>query len=355
MKRIQFMFMSIVAVGFATTAFAQTNAESKDAAPEVKLVDERIAFVKAFYDLNADQINKLRGALDQRMAAHDDYMNKNELTIRRRSTAISMAIPQERSIDSRQAEALRNKYQNEIYEIHEAAPASLTQTVRIAEDMLDQNGRAAGRKKIEKFFAPQLAGRPLDLTRMDRLILDPVSALDVSPTESLTSVNQKQMGRQPKTNPNAGMTPEQKSAERQKKLEAARLAAIRSKELAAKKETSPEGPPPPPTADRRTGKEDLKAPELSKWELEYQTWATDYEFTPQQRATAETIYRQSIDRAKKSSGADNNGKTLDTIFTQMKARIDSVASVEQRERYEAQKKGGGETAKSSESPEKKSS
>ena len=348
---------------FANHLFAQTpDSEGlmSGEPAEVTLVRERVSFVKAFYPLSADQTARLEKELGGRIDANREYMKRNELMIRRRTTAIAAVLPQDRNMPVEKLESLRTQYQDEIYRLREAAPLSLTSAVQMAEDMLDADARKTGRKKIEAYFSKQLKGASIDPAHMDRLILEPVPMLDITQNEGINITQDKLMGTQASDH----TTPEKLAADRPsvKELAEARAAAMKAKTEAAKRALSAgheghdHGEEPPAASNRALLKADLDAPPLAEWEGAYQTWATNYEFTAEQKSAAEAIYnscmtqaearKKSVDTDLEKARAMTDGpereraiaiakQPLDSIFSQMKMRIDSVASIEQRERYKS--------------------
>ncbi|MCA9254671.1 MAG: hypothetical protein KDA33_03495, partial [Phycisphaerales bacterium] len=327
---------------------------------EVTLIKERVSFVKAFYPLSDDQAARLEKELGGRVDANKEYMRRNELMIRRRTTAIAAVLPQDRNMPVEKLESLRNQYQNEIYRLREAAPLSLTSAVQMAEDMLDAEARKTGRKKIEAYFSKQLKGAAIDPAHMDRLILEPVPMLDITQNEGINITQDKLMGAQASEH----TSPEKLAVDRPsvKELAEAREAAMKAKLDAAKRaqatghEGHDHGEAPPAASNRALMKVDLDAPPLSDWEAAYQTWSTNYEFTPEQKSAAQAIFnscmtqaearnktvQSDLDKARSMTDGPERERAiqvakqpLDAIFSQMKMRIDSVASIEQRERFKA--------------------
>lgn len=340
----------LVAILMSAVSASMLRAQNDEKKPsitgepeEATLINERIEFVKSFYPVSADQVEKLRKELNARVDVHKEYMNRNDLMLRRRTTAISAVLPQDQTHSVEQITALRAKYQEEIYRIREAAPLSLTASVRMAEDMLTPEGRNSGRGKVEAFFAKQLNGQHVDPSRLDRLILSPVPMLDVSQHDELTDTQNKLMGNTPK---------KIKASNRptSEEIRAAKEAAIKAKREAKTLNAADphaghdHGPVPPPPSNRSIETISLNAPALDQWESQFQAWATDYEFTPVQKGAAELIYKHCLDQAKRQPVTDDtSAKRLDVIFTQMKQRIDSVASIEQRERLKSKQKAAGKS------------
>lgn len=364
-----------------TTLFAlpEDSKEPMSGEPaEMTLINERVGFVKAFYALSPDQMTKLEKVLESRIEAQQKYMNLNELMIRRRTTAISAVLPQDKKLSAEKIESLRSEYQEQIYRIREAAPLSLTSAVRLAEDMLDTDARRAGREKIETYFAKQLKEQPLDPAHLDRLILSPVPMLDIAQSDKIVDTQEKLMGNQPARSTTAkelaGNRPSEKEIEA---LKAAREAAIKSKNDAQKNDPHAghdHGDVPPAATSRKLEVPDLEAPPLNEWDGAYQSWANNYGFSPEQKATAESIYQHCLNQAEKhmktaqsdmekaksmpegperAKALESAMQPINSIYTQMKLRIDSVASIEQRERYKAEQKAEGKSSESG-SDEKKS-
>lgn len=358
------MFRKILLSAVATclmitpSLFAQTaksKADNKEAdsiqgePQEARLIKERISFIRSFYPIHGPQITQLEKDLESRVGAQKKYMNRNELLLRRRTTAISAVLPQSEKLSIDQIRALRSKYQEQIYNIREAAPLSLTNAVRLAEDMLSTDARKQGREKIEKFFKKQLHGKSLDPAHLDRLILTPVPMLNVSQSDNIQSTQEKLMGNAADQTSLAKLSKGRPSA---RDIASAKEAAMKAKR-AAKHEGHDHGPLPPAASSRKLTVEQLDAPALDRWEETYQTWCTNYDFTPEQKAVAQSIYESCIKQAKAKQGDTKaSDKALDGIFSQMKARIDSVASIEQVERFKAGKKA--DTKSSENKPKNKS-
>lgn len=362
--------MSLMAV---SSLVAQTDSNAKGESitgepQEVALINERVLFVKNFYPVDDAQVDQLRKDLESRINANQEYMKRNELLLRRRTTAISAVLPQDKSLTAERIKQLQAKYQEQIYRIREGAPLSLTNAVRMTEDMLDADARKTGRQKIAEFFAKQLDGRPLDPAHLDRLILSPVPMLNISQSDAISDTQEKLMGNSRATYTTAEkLAAERPSAAELKAREAAIKSKLEAQRKAAANRKTP-APVPPAASDRKPEEIQLEAPPLEKWADAYQTWSTNYDFSQEQKAAAEEIYNsckgqaeskmKSVQEELAKANAMPEGperdkairaarKPLDSVFTQMKLRVDAVASIEQRERYKSHQKAEDKSADNS--------
>ncbi len=340
----------------ATLATASAHAQdtppgdkSKQVLPEREtLLPERIAFCKKFYQLNNDEVEKLRVALEAKLLLHRDYMRDHQTDLRRLTATIAVALPQQdpKQYSPEQKERFRAYYQDQIYRIHENAPMSLSYAVQQAEAIVGDGRAKTGRAEMATFFKPVLGDDALELSRMDRLVLKPVAMEDVSMTDNLVTAQAKLLGGdapQPTEKPSRKPDPKADDVD------------------AAKKETPAQPPvssPPPPEVPANLRNQPVaEAPALDEWQAAYQVWCNNYDFSDEQKATAAQIYQYShrkaleylSDNKPRFDAADPKDEAAKKelmqpvlkLFNQMKTRIDNVASLEQKARWAQQQKEAG--------------
>jgi len=335
----------------ATTAHAQntpTGAKEKQVLPEREtLLPERLAFCKKFYQLNNDEVEKLRIALEGKLLLHRGYMRDHQTDLRRLTATIAVALPQQDTTQytPEQKERFRAYYQDQIYRIHENAPMSLSFAVQQAEGIVGDGRAKTGRAEMAKFFKPVLGDDAIDLARMDRLVLQPVAMEDVSMTDNLVTAQAKLLGGEA---PQPTEKPSNKPQTKPMDVEPVNKETPRP---------SIDNPAPPVVPANLRNQAVAEAPALDKWQGTYQTWCNNYEFSQEQKATAESIYQYSHRKALEylsenkdkidASGGSNDAANKELmqpvlkLFNQMKSRIDNVATLEQRARWAQKQKDGG--------------
>jgi len=344
--------MLVTACIAATTAHAQdtpTGAKEKQVLPEREtLLPERLAFCKKFYQLNNDEVEKLRIALESKLLLHRGYMRDHQTDLRRLTATIAVALPQQDTSQytPAQKERFRAYYQNQIYRIYENAPMSLSYAVLQAEGMVGDDRAKTGRAELAKFFKPVLGDDAIDLARMDRLVLQPVAMEDVSMTDNLVTAQAKLLGGEaPRKNEKPSEKPEPKALKVDPALKATPA------------QPAVKNPAPPTVPANLRNQAVAEAPALDEWQGTYQTWCNNYEFSQEQKATAEDIYQYSHrkaleylsenkDKLEATGGSDDAAKKdlmqpVLKLFNQMKSRIDNVATLEQRARWAQKQKDGG--------------
>lgn len=338
----------VVCTALTAPTWAQsdaTNGNETQVLPERKTtLPERLAFCKKFYELNDGEVEQLRTALEAKLLLHRNYMRDHQTDLRRRTAAIAVALPQQNTANysPEQKERFRSYYQEQIYRIYEAAPMSLSYAVQQAQEIVGKDRADRGREKIAMFFKPIIGDGPVDVKRMDRLVLKPVQMEDISMNDDLTSAQAKLLG---------GDVPRPVQRDPKKRPQPMTDGAT---EPASQSKTPARNPAPPEVPANLRNQPAAEAPALDQWEATYQTWATNYGFSPEQKATAERIYQYSYRKAleyvsenkdaiEASQGKDSNStnelmKPVSKLFNQMKDRVDNVATLEQRARWAQQQK-----------------
>jgi len=331
------------------TAHAQdkpTGDKTQQVLPEREtLIPERIAFCKKFYQLNKDEAEKLRMALEAKVLLHREYMSQHQTDLRRLTATIAVALPQQdpKQYTPEQKERFRAYYQDQIYRIHENAPMSLSYTVQQAEAIVGDGRAKTGRGEVAKFFKPVLGDDALELSRVDRLVLKPVAMEDVSMTDNLVTAQAKLLG---------GDAPQ--STEKPSRKPAPKAADDRAAKKESMAKPPVKNPAPPVVPDNLRNQPLFNAPAVGEWEATYQTWCNNYEFNQEQKKTAAQIYEYTHRKAleyisenkdKIESGTeDGQGQSkarmqpVLALFNQMKTRIDNVATLEQRARWAQKQK-----------------
>ena len=396
--RLLFVFLSSL-VSLPAWAAAQTPTRSatletqarriaKQENPYLQLIEERLVFVRDAYGMNTDQIARLRTGLTARIPDHDAHMALHELTLRRRTMALSQVIPgmEEGPVKTQ----LTAKYQNEIYDIHEKAPLGLAATAEAAEAMLPRDQVERGRQAIAKKYASALKGAKLNIARIDRLVLKPVEPGErLVIRQSTPDVAESPVSQQPPTeigNPQpvqkASLFPPRDPSV--KKRAAADLAAAKIPKKPATLRTLEPGAPTvqkpavnkprptrsqPPKVVRKPAPPPPPAPPFGEWGQALSSAKTRFGFDAAQEKTASQVLENvrtraqaylnqtkgdyekanaTIDAGEKSKQLKTLNQKLDVFYDELNKRIESIASIEQRQasKKKEQASGQGKAAQS---------
>jgi len=238
------------------------------------LIHKRIRFINKAYKLNMDTIGKLLQDWTILVPDHDAYMMEYEQTLRLRTASLRIARKNQ-NISPEILTRVITKFENEIYQIHENAPLSLTQLVKMVEKDLSPEQVSNGRSALRKEFAAVLKDKQLMIDKLDRLTMGPIGMPDPEPTfeererelkqrikdeQKLVKATQQPNPTTP-TNTQANKTPRQPP-----------------------QPTTPPKPLPP-------------APAVAEWTKTLETTASKYKFSEEQIKAAQRVLKSCVTRA----------------------------------------------------------
>lgn len=296
------------------------------------LIHERIRFINKMYKLNMDTIGKLLQDWTVLVPAHDAYMKQHEPTLRLRTASLRIARKKQNISPEILARVIA-KFENEIYQIHENAPLSLTQLVKMVEKDLSPEQVSNGRTALREQFADVLKDKQLMIDKLDRLAMGPIGMPDPEPTfeererELKQRIKDEQKLAKSNQQPNTQTkkSPGQSPATPQKKQ--------------PPQPTTPPKPLPP-------------APAVAEWSRTLEATAAKYKFSEEQIKTAQRVLKSCVTRAEnhlknkktdyeqaeKLTNADQKekrirtlNKTLDQLYNELSQRVESIASIEQKQ------------------------
>ncbi|MCG8406812.1 MAG: hypothetical protein MI923_16570 [Phycisphaerales bacterium] len=317
-----------------SASFAQTPKETQSHPPELvmlyrALVNERVEFVGRAYQLNKEQEKSLQSELEALIPDHIDYMDNNGKKLRLRTAAVAKVLPTQAKSTR---EKLTIKYQDEIYEIHTKAPLSSTNAVKRAEGMLSKAQIDRGRAALAKQFAKELKGAPLDIEKIDRLVLQPVQP-------------------EPKKKPKPPAKPKPTASTQQP----------------PRRNVTPQKPrTPPPPLPKSSKESQTKPPEKLEPAPPVDTWQTvmdkaisQYDFSAVQQESAKRVLnscrrraevhlkdnKEAYEQANQTTSAEEKSKklkelnrSLDKLYSELNNRLESIATIEQKHASAARKK-----------------
>ncbi|MBX3395034.1 MAG: hypothetical protein KF841_06665 [Phycisphaerae bacterium] len=324
----------------ATPTDAQRKAEALR-----RFKSARLAFVKDLYALDGGQASNVEAWMESQAAAHQSYMAERELTLRRREVALTSLITKMRDISDATRDEVARRMQEQIYDIYSKAPLSLANTARYTESILSPDMVELGRKMIQNRHADKLGVGPVDIARLDRLLVEPVrvgSGEVVFPARASTAAADTLRANATKEARSSGAEAYPASNKLKPDPRAAEDSPVMKK------------PPPPSAPEISASSAPLEpAPPIDQWKSRLESMIARYELTDDQRSVAESIFESCQSRAQRALEAKHADiekaesipdeasrakalrtltKEADRIFSEMCSRIEAVASVEQRNR-----------------------
>lgn len=330
-----FLFISPVRAQTPGTAQSTAKRPLRGAAlmrQYMPVLQKRLDFVNKAYKLEMNRITGLLSTFSGMISEHANYMKEHESTLRLRTASLRIARTQ-KNVSQEILNRVIAKFENEIYEIHEKAPLSLTNLVKIVEKDMPAEQVAQGRSAIRERFAEALKDKPLMIDKLDRLAMGPISDTPAEPSvedqqrilKERIKAEQLARTRQQHNNPVA-KTPAQPP----------RPAPVNPN---LKKATEPPKPVPP-------------APPIKDWPEVIETAAARYKFSEVQIKAAQRVLKSCITRGEshlnqkqadydqiaKLTDADKKNKQLrilnkplDKLYDELNQRVESIASIEQRQ------------------------
>jgi len=351
------VFASLFLLPCVSVAAAQSSPGAKAQDDTTKLIEQRVRFVRDAYGLDPKQAQRLRSELMSLKSEHESYVSRFERTLRREAKAIADVIPQQDNYDDAMKAKLTERMQNDIYKIHAKAPLSLANVVKKAEGMLSRAQINQGRRKIAAQFAAALKGAPLDVAKIDRLVIKPIVP-NKHPTQPAFLASSDQPNKQGSVSPKKGEakpTPPKRVVAKPIQIKPQRRPQAKPPLNRPPRATPPNRPPTPVRrpAQRKPAspKKPLPpAPPTEQWTADFQKTVAHYGFSNKQKKVGQTVLKScltraqaylqkekgAIEAAKKSLAGNEKAKRLaelkrplDKLYSELNRRLRSVATIEQ--------------------------
>lgn len=316
-----------------------------------RLLEDRTKFIQENYQLPAAESAKVLQSLNGLVSVQERYQREIALTLDRLRLVITL-VGTDTALSSTDQLSQVGKFKGQYQRLLSKAPMSLQNVVKMTEASLSTEQITPARGRIEAKFADavKISGIPFAIENLDALAGGPLHPgkrpeIRLPPPES-TPLAQ------------APTPPIQRP-----RVEApARPTPPAAPMPASPMPPRPQGPAPPPnvvTPQAPPAVPVAPAPPTAQWPELVKGSADKLDFTADQRTTAETVLTQSQTRAEehrkrnqtaydeaakltdedaKMKKLQELNKPVDAIYDQMQRRIDSIASMEQRNKAATKEK-----------------
>jgi hypothetical protein len=315
-----------------------------------RLIENRHDFIVEVFEPSAQEAARILDALRELDTAQSTYQKAVDLTLHRLSLALSLVADDQKLTTAERGRRVKS-FERQYHGILARAPLSLENTVKIAEATLSSERVSTGRGAIMKIFQTQIraSGEPFDMKRIDALAFGPVvpgktpkidlpgrdgpGPIDAEPLVVTAPRPPPQLKTQDAPPPPTATPPVD--------------------EQPASKPTPKPAPPAPAQQGPRRGQVSPVAPPMDTWATRIEETITTYEFSANQEERARSVlnhctglayaHRNKMKDEYESANAmadgdeknsrlkDLNGP-LDRIYLQLTSRVESIASVEQKNR-----------------------
>ncbi len=349
-------------------ALAALPAEAQSARPYLpadesdvqKLIADRTQFVQDIYQPSAEDAAKILDAMRDLEGTQAQYQRQSALSLSRLNLSYSI-VYHDTNRDPAKRTELMKRFERQFHNILAKAPLSLRNVVRIAEATLTPDVATKGRAAIAQKLATQATqlGETFDIERIDGIAY---GALVPGPRPEI------QLPERPTAQPlvlTPDKTPAAAPANTPPSTPTAPPAASPAQPAPAPiqptaRDTTPPPPPAPPTA--KTASTVLPpAPVVSEWKNMLNAATQKYGYNPAQMEAAQNVINQSMSIAEKHRAANAGAyaevekmpdspekaaklktlnEPLDKVYDTMVKRMESIASLEQRNRAAANEKSG---------------
>lgn len=347
--------VAIVLGGLSTTGLYAAGQPylSADEQDVQKLVADRNKFVLDMYQPAGAEGAKVLESLRELMPAQAQYQREVSLTLSRLRLALTITY-HDTNVSQDERSARWKKFHSQYYRLLAKAPLSLRNAIRVAEAMMSSEQTSAGRARMAEMLAERIkaSGSAFDIENIDGIVMGeitpgppPVIQLPERPTPQPVVVTHDTPA---DATPPA--TAQQTPAPAQQTPAPAEQA----------RPTSPPPPPAPPVARPAPGAPLPAAPPIGEWNAALTTAQEKYEFNESQVETAKNIVNQTIKSAEammdqnkaamseasampdgpdKAQKMESLNSPLNRLYDAMNKRLDSIASIEQRNRAAAKDAG----------------
>ncbi|OWY71158.1 hypothetical protein B7486_11180 [cyanobacterium TDX16] len=325
----------------ANVSAAQPPYLSSDQQDIERLVADRNKFVHDMYQAGGSESAKILDALRELMPAQAQYQRESALTLSRLRLAMTITY-HDSSVSQDQRSARWKKFHRQYYSILAKAPLSLRNTIRVVEASLPSEIVSAGRARMAERLSEQVkaAGEAFDIEKIDGIVMGEIAA-GPAPAIQLP----ERPAPQPVVVTHDDTPPPANPAQ------------------PAVTQARPATPPPPPapaTPRVPPGAPLPEAPLLEQWNAALTSATEKYEYDATQLETAKGVVNQSIksaeallaqskaamdeaaamvDGPEKTKKMDELKMPINRLYDSMVKRLDSLASIEQKNRAAAQAAG----------------
>ncbi|HKQ49079.1 MAG TPA: hypothetical protein VJZ71_13495 [Phycisphaerae bacterium] len=306
-----------------------------------RLLEDRTRFIQENYQLPPAESAKVLQALNGLVSVQERYQREIALTLDRLRLVITL-VGTEPALASPDQQSQVAKYRGQYHRLLSKAPMSLQNIVKMTEASLSTEQITPARGRIEARFADavKISGIPFAIENLDALACGPLHP-GKRPEIRMPSPETAPIAQAPA----APMPPIQRP-----KTDA----PVRPTPPTIPTPPRPVGPAPPPNVGPPPPQPTAPvapAPPTTQWPELVKGSADKFDFSADQRTSAEMVLTQSqtraeehrqrnqaaYDEAAKLSDEDAKMKKLqelnkpvDAIYEQMQRRIESIASMEQK-------------------------
>lgn len=364
-------------LGAASAAAADRPYLSADEKDVGKLLADRNRFIMDMYEPAPADAARIIDALRELEGAQGEYQRQSALTLSRLRLAISI-VYHDPGHDPSTLDAKLVKFTRQYHNILAKAPLSLRNVVRVAEASLPPDATSAARARMTQILSSQIneSGTSFDIERIDGIVHGPVPPgprpeiqLPSRPTPQSLALSSDPLPASPATDaqpahPDTPHTHEPAAPTPAPATPAPVAPPVVSPPIQSAKAKLP--PPPPPAAPAppvRAGVPLPDAPPIEEWSSYLKQASEKYGFNPSQVEAAQSVVNSSIAIGQKHREANKEAfaavegtsnpqiradklmplkEHMDKIYNTMVKRIDSIASLEQRNRAAAKDKPADE-------------
>lgn len=330
-----------------------------------KLIADRTQFVQDIYQPSAEDAAKILEAMRDLEGTQAQYQRQSALSLSRLNLSYSI-VYHDTNRDPAKRTELMKRFERQYHNILAKAPLSLRNVVRLAEATLTPDVATKGRAAIAQKLATQATqlGETFDIERIDGIAYGPLvpgprpeiqlperpTAQPLVLTPDKTPPPAAPPASTPPTPPPSTPTPPA----------APPAQPVPAPIQPTARDATPPPPPAPPTAKTASAVVS-PAPGVSEWKNMLNVATQKYGYNPAQMEAAQSVINQSLSIAEKHRAANAGAyaeveklpdspekaaklktlnEPLDKVYDTMMKRMESIASLEQRNRAAANEKAG---------------
>lgn len=361
----------LLIIGFVAVAGLPVVAQTArpylpaDEADVQKLIADRTQFIQDIYQPTPADAAKIIEAMRELEGTQAQYQRQSALSLSRLNLSFSIVYHDSNREPAKRTELMK-RFERQYYDILAKAPLSLRNVVRIAEATLSPDVATKGRAAAAQKLATQASqrGEPFDIELIDCIAYGPLvpgprpeiqlperpaaQPLELTPPKSPMAQTTPPPVATPPSTPPVPPAPTAQTPP----------APIQP----VVRDTTP--PPPPAPVVAKTPPNGIlpPAPAMSEWKNMLNTASQKYGYNTAQMEAAQNVINQSMSIAEKHRTANagafaevekmpdspektaklkNLNEPLDKVYDTMVKRMESLASLEQRNRAAAAQKAAG--------------
>ncbi len=351
---VMLVCVMVAVMGAAAQAPPSGAAPAAIESPYAAALAARVAFAREAYQLGEGDAVRLKAVLAELLPTQELYMHEHAATVRRTKMALHELLPQQ-NYTPEMREKLEATFKRQLRAMYAEAPLSMTNVIQRVEATLPKGSAAERRASLAQRYSDVLKGQPLDYELLDEAIVrDKHDETQVRPGAAGAASAGRSESARPPDNTDASSTATARTdwpPVRTQPPTSSPPPAI-TKEISSMARPRPpvaaapdaEPPPPPPPA-----------PPVAEWGGRFESICTKYGFALEQRSRAEAVWkscssraeahlqqnRQAFDAANKMGDPAAKeqklkelSQPLDKLFAEMNQRIESIASIEQKQAAE---------------------